>query len=440
MKKLISLFLITLFTTSLFAQAEDDFFFEDEIIEEVTSVKATSDLSKGILFQTGSIKVGGSLNSSLETSTVLYSDDDSSFVDNIKDTSLVPSLNSTLNIDARPTETLRIYTKFGFAYPFVTTANIMNKDFNYVDPNSYVLDATISDYLKIKEAFTDFSIKDHAFFRFGLHTVTWGTGYFFSPISNIINTSAIDPENPTEQVSGSLNLRTQIVFSDSQNCLWLYAVPSDTLEAKKTALAAKYDLVLGGYELGFGGYYQYQNAPKFTFTTSGSLKNVSVFSEFVYQYGSLLDWQTNTEWQDKTSIIQATVGLSYFWKDPEITLMAQYYYDGNDEDDYNKYMTKGHNIAAFMNFGRLFGTTDFTATVFAMTNFGKEELPDFAKSILQNNNIASLLSSATFSAMLNYSPISELKFAIGPYLTFASWEDKPTVALKLNITLGGGKF
>ena len=201
MKKILLFSVAALLAMTAFAQSDDDLFgdddfFGDDGIEEVVDVSAKSDLSKGVIFDTGSIKVGGSLTAGISTNTVLYSPASTDFGENLKNTKLKPDLSAMLSVDARPTETLRMYTKFGLAYPFVNNATSVTykNDFDLIQP--YKTTTSITDWFKLKELFTDFSIKDTAFFRFGVHTVTWGTGYFFSPVSDMINTSSIDPENP----------------------------------------------------------------------------------------------------------------------------------------------------------------------------------------------------------------------------------------------------
>lgn len=430
--------------------ADDDDLFGGDGIELVEDVSAKSDLSKGTLFENGSIKIGGNFSTSLSTSTVLYSEDEDNFAENLKETTLTPTVSSYLSVDARPAQDLRMYTKFGVSYP--TTSTIAG------------VSVSTNNWFTLKELFTDFSIADRAFFRFGLHTVTWGTGYFFSPVSDLINTSSINPEDTDAQVDGSLNLRTQITFPDSQNCLWLYVIPSSdftnsyTAESyfRDTALAGKFDLVLGGWEFGLGAFWKYESAPKAMITLSGSLRNLSIFGEFVYRYGANSEWSSNTNWANKTSILQASVGISRYWKDPAILLAAQYYFDGNNIDNLYEgtYMnssyspvsivvpslTKGHNIALALNFGRIFGTTDLTASIFAMANFGKDELTGDAKTYLDSTGYSAFFNTMTISGMLNYSPVSALTIGIGPYLTWETYEDKPTVSLKFTATLGGGKF
>ena len=156
----------------------------------------------------------------------------------------------------------------------------------------------------------------------------------------MINTSSINPEDTAAQVDGALNLRTQVTFPGTQNCLWFYIIPGDlklinsatSAYFRETAFAAKGDLVFGGWEFGLGGYYKYQAAPKAMVTASGSIKKLGVFGEAVYQYGCNAEWKEDDDWSGKTSVVQATAGIMYMWKRPSITLTAQYYYDGNGVD------------------------------------------------------------------------------------------------------------
>lgn len=445
----------------------DDDMFGDDTIEEVKDVSAKSDLSKGVIFDTGAIKVGGNLNAGLTTNTILYSPDNDNLGENIYRTKLIPDLSAMLSVDARPTETLRLYTKFGFAYPFkskaTTNLNFTPVALSPMGPElSFATSAetTIEDWFRLKELFTDFSIKDTAFFRFGIHTVTWGAGYFFSPVSDMINSSSIDPENPEKQVDGSLNLRTQIIIPNSQNCLWFYVIPSTNFNqtaesyARDTAFAGKADILFGNWEIGLGGLFKYQNAPKAMLTATGSLKKVSFFGEFVYSYGALSEWQKNTDWDDKTSIFQATAGLSYYWKEQKINLAAQYYFESNDVDFSKKISQFGHNIALMASKGELFKNPDLSLSLFAMANFGHKDAT--TDDILELYPLAAFLSeedlkaaakeasdmmpTLTTNLMMHYTPVKDVSLGAGPVLTVKDFETKPTVAFKLTATLGGGKF
>ena len=468
MKRILFLLIILTIPFFAFSQSDDDLFggsdddlFGDDSIVEVSDVSAKNDLSKGVIFDSGSIKVGGSLSAGLSTNTILYGPENEELGENIKNTTLTPDLSALLSVDARPTETLRMYTKFGFVYPFEDEATTVLSKLDMAK-QSADFSTSVDNWFKLKECFTDFSIKDTAYFRFGIHTVTWGAGYFFSPVSDMINTSSIDPENPEKQVDGSLNLRTQIVFPNSQNCLWLYVIPSTKFKnqtsesyARDTALAGKADILIGSWELGVGGFWKYQNAPKAMLTATGSLKKVSFFGEFVYSYGAMSEWQKNTDWNDKTSIIQATAGLSYYWKDPKITLAAQYYFEGNDKDFTKKITQYGHNFAVMASKSGLFKNNDLSLSLFAMANIGHKDAtaddiislyPEAAQyaSAAQLNELAKeasgIMPALTANLMLKYSPINDLSFGMGPSITFKDFETNPTTSLKLTATLGGGNF
>ena len=154
MKKTLTLLFISFLTFSIFAQSDDDLFgdddfFGDDSIEEVVDVSAKSDLSKGVIFDTGSIKVGGSLTAGISTNTVLYSPSSTDFGDNLKNTKLKPDLSALLSVDARPTETLRIYTKFGLAYPFVNSmSGYLKTDLTgNVTPDYFGIDANMTPFV-----------------------------------------------------------------------------------------------------------------------------------------------------------------------------------------------------------------------------------------------------------------------------------------------------
>ena len=352
----------------LFGSDDDLFGGDDFLIEEIEDVSATTDLSKGILFDNGSVKIGGSLSASASLSTTLYQED-TKFLDNLKASTLSPSLSSSITLDARPNQDLRLFSRFNLNYPF--TGNVLN----------------------VKEMFTDFNAGEYVSFRFGLHTVTWGTGLFYSPVSDMINTSSIDPEHRDEQVDGSLNLRTLINIPGTMNNLWFYVIPDKgTWQARDTALAIKGEFVAGGWELGAGAFYKYNTAPRAMLTASGSIKKWALFGEAVYQYGSDREWLEKQSVKDKKSVFKATAGFMRSWSDPNIMLLAQYYYDGNDFDAskmsdvffylqnmnlvFSEYSTKGHNAAISLGFSELFGCKDLSFSLLAIANFTKPKLID----------------------------------------------------------------
>ncbi len=460
--------------------SDDDFFFDDGIEELKTPSNGEGlTASHGELFENGTVKIGGSFDLGLDTYTTLYrKDDGKNLGENIRDTRFAPKANAQLTIDARPTQTLRMYTKFGINYPYKSSValhgleSIAGLDPN--DPSEFAqiqaslanADVSIADWFYVKELFSDFSVADRAFFRFGLHTVSWGTGLFFSPVSDMINTSSIDPENTDAQVNGSLNLRTQITFPDSQNCLWLYVIPHSVMntvsmasaadpgfsmaeffnsnqfpyEFRKTAFAAKADFVAGGWELGAGALYKLYNAPQIMATASGSIINnkVAVFGEAVLRYGSDMEWEADDSWSDKTLIFQGTVGAAYIWKDPNITFMGQYYFNGNKDDD--EYANYGNSLVATVAFNKI-GETDLTASLLGLFYFGKT-VPDDIMGVMSvyQSGRNYLPYQGIVAATMTWSPFDNFSCSFGPYITWLALSKSPEVAIKLSCKLGGGKF
>ena len=104
----------------LFGSADDDFFFDDGI-EEFVETKTTDeavDLSKGVLFQTGSVEISGNFDLSLTTYTTFNKDTETK--DSFENTILIPAADAQIIVDARPSENLRLYLKSGINYPYVT--------------------------------------------------------------------------------------------------------------------------------------------------------------------------------------------------------------------------------------------------------------------------------------------------------------------------------
>lgn len=434
------------------AQSDDDFFFDDDLFADDVVVttsensSSSSDLKHGVLFENGSVKLGGSIDTSLGLIVPLYVADspDTSLGDNIYSSTLTPTADALLYVDARPTQNLRLYTKFGWKYPYQQTVAIPEIPLGMFSIPYIPLGSFGTFY--VKELFTDFSVADRVFFRFGQHTVSWGTGYFFSPVSDMINSSAVDPENPTAQVNGALNLRAQIVFPGTQNCLWAYIVPASSGNARDTALAAKGEFVVGGWELGAGALYKYQTAPKVMFTASGSLFSgkVAVFCETVLQYGTQTEWSADADsWEDKTFTVQATAGTSYTWKDPQITVMAQYLFDSNKDD--HQYLSYGNNLALTVLFSKV-GTEKLSANLMGLFYFNKDAV-DMSNASASNsyltlakNGIAFMPYSVIASASLSYNPVKNISVSAGPYFTWQSFSANPDVSFKLTATLGGGSF
>lgn len=408
-----------------FSDFSDDSLFGDDSIIEVDTTPTdskSSDLSKGILFQTGSVKIGGAFDLGLTTLTSFQKDKDAA--KSFEETLLLPKASAQLTIDARPTENLRLYLKTGIHYPYVTESysTLITTPTGAAPgtglPSNLVVNGgsnsfNIANIFYIKELFSDFNIGDYVGFRFGKQTVSWGVGYFYSP-ADVINLTRINPEDPTAQVEGPLALRTQIVFPGTQHAIWAYIIPDNDFAAaaqgagpylKNTALALKGDILIGDFEFGLGAWYKNQNPAKFMLTTTGTIfRTYSIFSELVLSIG-----KDNIP-EDYTPIFQGTLGILKNWTKQNLTIGLQYYYNGQE-------LNYGHNLAALITFSK-FLFSDLSLSLFGQYNFDNNQGTAFCD--------------------LKYSPIKEFSVTAGPYFTFT--KDDVITSIKLVFNLGCGKF
>ncbi|MCR4938763.1 MAG: hypothetical protein K5930_01480 [Treponemataceae bacterium] len=434
----------------LFTSSDDDMFGGDDMFgEEITADESSSGLSvfSGLdLINTEKVRFGGSASFGISSNTSfnnLFSSNVESasyWKDSFYNTILSPSIGAELYFDAHPDEILRLYGKVGVDYPFSVTSGFVSV------PNFYV-----------KELFTDFSLGDNLYFRFGKHAVKWGVGYFFSP-ADVINLGAIDPENPTAVREGPVSLRTQITIPGTQNCLYLYGILGDKNLVRDAAFAAKYEFLVGNYEIGTGFWYKYMRSPRLMVTTTGSLKDISLFAEGVAAWGREEEWADDTAFTDMKPVFQATLGGSYTWNEPKISLSMQYFYNGfgvadikdsNLQDLISKRMLYSycgqHYVATSISKSSLFDNDDI-----GLSLFGIMSLTDLS-------GMGSL--NCSISLFRNCSMSFGPSFTFGPekseYIYLSAMNDQNTLrtimmsdgenwrgnmSFKISFSLGGGKF
>lgn len=137
--------------------------------------------------------------------------------------------------------------------------------------------------LSVFELFADFNWDERVFFRFGKHTISWGVGFLFSP-ADVLNLTAIDPQNPDGDIEGPVSLRTRIPFGS--NTANLYLVVPDNAEPRDLAIAPQLLFEIGETELGVAGWYQRRRPPRGILTLRRGVGAFDVFAEGVLAWGS----------------------------------------------------------------------------------------------------------------------------------------------------------
>lgn len=469
MKKIVIFIFVLFFPFFVFTQEnssdlEDDLFGGDEdtliSAEETRSdsksnLKFKTDLEKATLsLESKKLRIGGSLSSSMGIDYAWvdpYSKKDD-YLKSFKDGkgSFNTTLNGSLFFDARPNENLKLYGKFLFGFPFekslsgvlAVPKNELPPALQGLFPNGITAPVSVNGAanIKIQELYTDFSAKNIAFFRFGKHAVKWGTGYFYSP-ADVINISRIDPQDPTADREGGISLRTHIIIPKTQHNIWLYLLPpgqgdgKDGYDPKYTAGAAKGEFVVGNWELGFGGWYKYEKAPRLITTVSGSIAGkVAVFGEGVFAWGSdytyyKADMSSYTE--KNKPFFQATLGGSYSNADTNTTIALQYFYNGFG-------YKKAETDRTFIEMKYLQMGQHYIALNISQNKLGTDKL---SLNFFQQFAISELEGLSTLT--LNWKIYKFASMSTGPSFSYPlslSSKTKGEVRYSLSFRLGGGTF
>ncbi|TFG84565.1 MAG: hypothetical protein E4H20_02805 [Spirochaetales bacterium] len=450
---------------------EDDLFGSDETIVETVDEGTASDAVSSLMV-TKSVRIGGSFSGSA-TSTWKWNNPWSGF-DPIDPDSygLEPTLSGALFFDARPSESARFYGSVKSSWPFETTETFLTSAEWVTGPPDYV--STTSNTItapnaEVFELFSDFSWNDSLYLRFGKQTINWGVGYFFSP-ANVMNLQVIDPMDPTAQLEGPVSLRAHYSIPGTQNNLWAYAVfDSATMKPEDTAVAARAEFVLGGWEAGLGTWYKNDSPLRGIMTLSGSVRDVSLFGEAYLARGSDKTWVTTVTDEEATNFIETTTdatspffkgttGFMWTQSDWNLTLAGQYYYDGEGyaNDDREARIAEAHTAepviisslgsdAAFSGF--LKGLILGSGRHYAAFSLSKSELfvDDLSVSLFVIGNLSDFSGYAkptvSYTLFDGLSASLSVAFAFG--LTDSEYlvlNDGPSMAWSIGLTMGSGSF
>ena len=233
----------------------------------------------------------------------------------------VPDLEADLYFDARPFDTVRVFTKLKAVYPFTA--------------------------ISVFEAYADVNFNDRIYLRAGQQVVNWGVGYFFSP-ADIISITPIDPLQPDRERQGPLALRLNAPFAEVDN-LYLFIIANQALisggnyRLEDLAVAPKAEVVLGAWEIGVGAYYQKDQGPKAMVTATGSVfGQIGLFGEGVFSRGmdrvivqesSGAPGTVTTFTDTTTPAFSGTIGARYLQADWHISAVVQYYFNGQGYRD-----------------------------------------------------------------------------------------------------------
>lgn len=358
----------------------DDFdaLFSQEMIEEAPEEDESVNLAEELLESEGVIwsgSISGSVGYTLQWEDYYLNP---SFREADTD-SLSPSVSGSLRFNARPDKNFRVAGKLGidttggfvlggvdfsqFSFTtddqgnFVIGQNTEEEDSSEEEDeeSEEIPDQTqVALSLSVEELYSDFHWDSILFFRFGKSFIKWGKGYFWSP-ADILNLSAIDAEDPLAERQGPVNFSLNFPFGIHN--LYTYLLLDGVVVPEHLAVAAAAEFVIGNFELGIGGFYKYDHAPRIVSTFSGSIGDVGIFGEAVVSFGSdrvfVRESLNQPEFEDPEPgedspdryvaldtfqvdwlpFFSATIGAMYMNDDLNLNLTGQYFFNGEGYTD-----------------------------------------------------------------------------------------------------------
>lgn len=231
--------------------------------------------------------------------------------------------NLQLYLDARPSDTFRLFAKANTAYPF------------YDADGDKVISA--DEAVAIRELYADFTLSEGIYARIGKQTIAWGVGKYFSP-ADVLNLTPIDLDDPDAERAGPVALKLHA--SGLLSNFYTYIIANEISSAADIAIAPKYETVLGSMELGVAGFYRYEMAPKLIAMATFPLGQVDLYTELVGAWGSDKTYANasgGTYTVKNSPIFQASLGFSYKYTDPlgngTLSSSGQFWYNGEGYAD-----------------------------------------------------------------------------------------------------------
>jgi len=347
-------------------------------------------------------------------------------------------LSTKLFVDARPDPDYRFRLSLKTGYPFTTDTKVVTAS-GSPDQTTTVSTPNIA----VWEMFTDVTLNDTLFLRFGKQSASWGVSYFYSP-GDVISLTAKDATDPTAEREGPVATKITVPFPGLKANLTGFVLARDsyftgtvpTLQNLGYALQA--DALVGDAQVSLGGFYQKDNAPKavatintgFGFLGLPVLSDMNFFSEAVFSYGSDVLKPSGTKslgafgtgyaaiatWE-KAVYYTGTAGLSYTNNDANLSLRAEYLYNPFGSNDHDAAL-RGYNTVISSVAGAYSGTN----TAGRSFGFGDATTPG-----MHNLTGLASLSKLAGSDKLSFSTFWQQNLSDGsgwvkPSFTLAPWD------------------
>jgi hypothetical protein len=319
------------------AASSDDALFGEEQVTEASA--AAQDPSKAFI-KYDATKVGGSVTSSLGY-TAVYMDGADSLVPDYD--YLSPTVTGRVTLTAKPATDFGVNMDFRMSYPYSTSYSFL-KSASLVPPSTLITTSgSVSvPSISVWALYSKFSLGDKLFMSFGKQPMAWGVARgFFQPADNIFAESAVDYGDYSAEREGPLAFKAMYSIPKTMTNFYFYAgLPPNTadLDLEDLRLAAKAEFNAGNTEFAFGAFYGYNDHPRALAMATTGIGAFNLYGEAVGKYGSERYFLSKSgsvvsgAQESGQLYFSGTVGGYYTGCDGNLTILAQYYYNGEGQD------------------------------------------------------------------------------------------------------------
>jgi hypothetical protein len=339
--------------------SEDDMFGQAETVTQAATTSNEAE-GKSSFLKYDQVKVGGSFIGKVGLTAAWASpwNGSESFLPPTTDY-LTPDVQGDVTIVAKPLTDFGVNMDFRTSWPF--TINNPNNNATVL-PNISTASLASSGTgtipnIAVWSLYSKFNWQDKVYFSAGLQPLSWGVSKgYFQPADNIFATSTtIDPTNTGAERQGPISIKTTIPLGVTDN-FYIYAgLPTTTnasgatnlnMDPGDTRFAVKGEYGFGNTELALAAYYAYNDHPRALLMGTTGLGSWNLFGEGILKYGSERYFLSNnpaaivlpynpdgTEGNQQSGdfYFSGTVGGLYFDSDSRVTIMLQYYYNGEGQ-------------------------------------------------------------------------------------------------------------
>jgi len=181
----------------------------------------------------------------------------------------------------------------------------------------------------------------------------WGTGYFWNP-TDLINVAHKSFTNLNALLDGVFGLRTDVTFSNAFH-LYTFINLNGVADLTNVAYAARAEFLVGTFEFGFSGWYQYNKVPVFgTDVTTPLFWELNMTGEASLSYGDniqKLDTNGIPYSVSNQLVPKVDIGLSRTFDvlnvQDRLTVMAEFFWNS---DGYGQNMFQSLGSASLVTF------------------------------------------------------------------------------------------